>query len=78
LEVGKEKKMKEFTDRIRMEIIPELEARLTLTKKVICKNNVFTRDYKAGVKDNLLCGVEILNSILDDFDEAEAACDLDS
>jgi hypothetical protein len=78
LELRKEKEMSEFTDRIRMEIVPELEARLTLTQKAICKNNVFTRDYKAGVKDNLLCGVEILNSILDDFDKAESACDLDN
>jgi hypothetical protein len=54
-----------------MEIVPELEARLILTQKAIRKNDTFTRDYKAGVKDNLLCGVTLLNSILDDFDEAE-------
>jgi len=63
--------MNEFTDRIRMEIVPELEARLILMEKAIRKNDAFTRDYKAGVKDNLLCGVTLLNSILDDFDEAE-------
>ena len=66
--------MNEFTDRIRMEIVPELEARLTQTLKAIRKNDAFTRDYKAGVKDNLLCGVTLLNAILDDFDEAEKAC----
>ena len=67
--------MNEFTDRIRMEIIPELEKRLISMQKAICKNDVFTRDYKAGVKDNLLCTVTLLNEILDDFDEAEAALD---
>lgn len=67
--------MNEFTDRIRMEIVPELETRLIQTQKAICKNDTFTRDYKAGVKDNLLCGVTFLNAILDDFDEAEKACD---
>ena len=65
--------MNEFTDRIRMEIVPELEARLLRTIKAICKNSTFTRDYKAGVKDNLLCGARFLNEILDDFDEAEQA-----
>lgn len=70
--------MNEFTDRIRMEIVPELEARLNQTLKAIRKSDAFTRDYKAGAKDNLLCGVEVLKSILDDFDEAEAACDFDN
>lgn len=65
--------LNDFTDRIRMEIVPELEARLLQTQKAICKNGVFTRDYKAGVKDNLFCGVTALNEILDDFDEAEQA-----
>jgi hypothetical protein len=54
-----------------MEIVPELKARLILTQKAIRKNDAFTRDYKAGVKDNLLCGVTLLNAILDDFDKAE-------
>lgn len=65
----------EFTDRIRMEIVPELEARLNQTIKAIRKNDVFTRDYKAGVKDNVLCAVDLLNNILDDFDDAERALD---
>ena len=63
--------MNEFTDRIRMEIVPELEVRLKQTMKAIRRNDAFTRAYKAGVKDNLLCGVTVLNAILDDFDAAE-------
>lgn len=67
--------MNEFTDRIRMEVVPELESRLVLMQKAICKSSVFTRDYKAGVKDTLRSSIDLLNGILNDFDEEERACD---
>jgi hypothetical protein len=65
----------EFTDRIRMEITPELEKRLISMQKAICKRCFHKRLQSKGVKDNLLCAVTLLNEILDDFDEAEAALD---
>ena len=65
--------MSEFTDQIRREIVPLLARRLLQAEKGIVGCQYFTTDYKAGVKDNLKCGVSFLNDILDERDEKEDA-----
>ena len=70
-----EKQEDVFTDRIRMEIVPWLAVRLLRAKKVICANEVFTRDYKAGVRDNIECAVDLLMEMMDEIDTVEAELD---
>lgn len=65
----------EFTDRIRMVIIPELEERIRRTAQEIRKSCVFTPDYKAGVRDNIWYGIDALKAMLDDFDAMNKALD---
>lgn len=67
--------MDELTDRVRMEIVPELEEKLKLTLKTIYINEAFTKEYKKGVRYGLLHCVMLLNEILDNIDEIEKSLD---
>ena len=65
----------DFTDRVRMEVIPELEAQVRRTKKKYRDSTVFTRDYIAGVCDGMHYTIIHLNAILDAFDAVDRALD---
>ena len=65
----------DFTDRIRMEVIPELIARICLAKRYIDMGLRMpgTPNYRNRFKDGKRYVLDTLNAVLDDMDAAEKA-----